>query len=65
MIMLTPHVIALHVYAENDEEAKALEADLLEFVKQKYNQGTYVRASSLSRLLKQYGNASIINAFIK
>ena len=63
--MIEPHVIALHVYAESDSEAKALEAELLEFVKRKYNEGTYVRAASLSRLLKQYGNNMFINSFIR
>lgn len=63
--MLEPHTIALHVYAESEDEAKALEADLLEFVKQKYNQGIYVRAASLSNLLKRFGNSAIVNAYIK
>lgn len=63
--MLQPYTIALHVYAESDDEAKALEADLLEFVKNKYNRGVYPRAASLSRLVKQYGNSAIVNAFIK
>jgi hypothetical protein len=63
--MLQPHTIALHVYAESEDEAKALETDLLEFVKQKYNQGVYPRATSLSRLIKQYGNNALVNAFIK
>ena len=63
--MLRHYTISLHVYAESEEEAKALEADLKEFVKQKYNQGVYPRAASLSRLIKQYGNNALVNAFIK
>lgn len=63
--MLTPYTIALHVYAESEEEAKDLEADLLGFMKTKYNNGVYVRAASLSRLIKQYGGNAIVNAFIK
>lgn len=63
--MLEPYTIALHVYADSEKEAQALEADLLEFVKQKYDQGIYPRAASLSRLIKQYGNAALVNAFIK
>lgn len=62
---LTPYTIALHVYALNEEEARQLEADLTDLVKQKYNQGVYVRAESLSRLVKQYGNNAFVNAFIK
>ena len=63
--MLQLHKISLQVYAESEEEARQLEADLLEFMKQKYNQGVYPRAASLSRLIKQYGNNAIVNAFIK
>lgn len=55
----------MYVYADSEEEAKAFEADLREFVKQKYNQGIYPRAASLSRLIKQHGNNAIMNAFIK
>jgi len=63
--MLQLYKISLQVYAESEEEARQLEADLLEFVKQKYNQGVYPRAASLSRLIKQYGNNALVNAFIK
>ena len=63
--MLQLHKISLQVYAESEEEARQLETDLLEFVKQKYNQGVYPRAASLSRLIKQYGNNALVNAFIK
>jgi hypothetical protein len=63
--MLQLYKISLQVYAESEEEARQLEADLLEFVQQKYNQGVYPRAASLSRLIKQYGNNAIVSAFIK
>ena len=63
--MLAHYEITLHVYAESEQEAKDLENDLKEFVKEKYNQGIYPRAASLSRLIKQYGNAALVNAFIK
>lgn len=63
--MLAHYEITLHVYAESENEAKELENDLKEFVKEKYNQGIYPRAASLSRLIKQYGKAALVNAFIK
>lgn len=63
--MLGPHMIALHVYAESDVEAEKLEEELKEFVKRKYEQGVYVRAASLTRLIQQYGNNSIINAYVR
>lgn len=49
------------LYAENEQEAKALEADLKEFIKLKYNQDIFVRASKLSALLKRFGNSTIVN----
>lgn len=63
--MLKPHTIALHVFADSDAEAERLEEELKEFVKKKYDQGVYVRAASLTRLIQQYGNNAIINSFIK
>ena len=55
----------MHVYAESEEEAKALENDLKDFVIMKYGQGVYPRAASLSNLVRRYGNSSIINNFIR
>lgn len=63
--MLQLHKISMQVYAESEEEARQLEADLLEFVQKKYNQGVYPRAASMSRLVRQYGDKAIVNAFIK
>ena len=63
--MLEPHLIALPVYAESDAEAEKLEEELKEFVKRKYQQGVYVRAASLTRLIQQYGNSSFINPYIR
>ena len=63
--MLQPHTIALHVYAESEEEAKAFEQELLNFVKKKYEQGIYPRAAALSNLVKRYGDSMLVNNFIR
>lgn len=63
--MLQHYQITLHVYAESEQEAISLENDLKEFVKEKYNQGIYPRAASLSKLIRQYGNNALVSAFIK
>ena len=62
---LNPYNITLHVYAENAREAQDLENALKEIVKDKYGQGVYIRAASLTRLVQQYGKAPIINNFIR
>jgi hypothetical protein len=63
--MLQPYNITLYVYAEDEQEAKALEQDLLDFTKEKYSQGIYPRAASLSTLVKRYGSSMLINNFIR
>lgn len=63
--MIKPYNITFPLYAESDEEARALEADLKEFVKAKYNQKVYVRAARLSQLLKQHGGNIFINNFLR
>ena len=62
---LSPYNITLHVYAENDQEAQELENALKDFVIEKYGQGVYVRAESLTKIVQQYGKAPIINNFIR
>lgn len=63
--MLQPYNITLHIYAESQQEANELQDTLRNFVIDKYSQGVYPRASSLSNLVKRYGNSAIINNFIK
>ena len=63
--MLEPYTIALHVYAESEQEARELENDLLDFIKDKYSQGVYPRAAALSALVKRYGSSAIVNNFIQ
>ena len=53
--------ITIPIYADSDEEAQALERDFKEFMKLKYSQDIFVRASKLSNLLRQFGNSMIVN----
>jgi len=59
--MLAHYEVTMHVYAESEQEAKELESELKEFVRQKYNQGIYVRAARLTNLLRRFGNNPIVN----
>ena len=62
---LQPYNITLHVYAENQEEANELEAELRDFVIKKYNKGIYPRAAALSNLVKRYGDSMLVDNFIR
>lgn len=62
---LQPYTVTLPIYAADEQEAKTLEADFKDFIRQKYNQGIYPRAATLSRLLKAYGNSIVVNAALK
>ena len=64
-MQLFPYNITLHVYAQNEQEAQELENALKDFVIEKYNQGVYPRAASLTRLIQQYGKSQIVNNFIR
>ena len=59
--MMQQYNILFPVYAETEQEAKALEADFKEFMRQKYNQDIFVRAAKLSDLLHRFGNNAIVN----
>ncbi|MBR2266619.1 MAG: hypothetical protein IJ882_08200 [Paludibacteraceae bacterium] len=61
---MKPYNVTLCVYADDEEEVKALQSTLRDFVVQKYNQHIYIRANKLSELLKRYGNNAIVNTFL-
>ena len=62
---LEHYTLTLPIYAADEQETRTLEADFKDFIRQKYNQGIYPRAATLSRLLKQYGNSMLVNAALK
>ena len=57
--------VTLWVYANDEQEVKALQDELNNFVMNKYNQGIVLRAAALTQLLRQYGNSPLVNAFLK
>lgn len=64
-MVLNPYNITLHVYAQDQQEAQELENALRDFVIEKYGQAVYVRAASLTKLVRQYGKSPIVNNFIR
>ena len=57
--------ISLFVYADSDDEANALERDLLHFVVDKREQGIAVTAGKLSSALARFKDNVIINNYLK
>ena len=62
---LEPYSVVLWVYAEDEREVKALQNELHNFVSAKYNNGVYIKASTLRHLLEKYGNNLIVNTVLR
>ena len=62
---MRPQAITFHVYAETDEEAKALQDALYDFVISQYSKGVLVTAARLTDALKRYGKNPIITNYLK
>lgn len=63
--MLKPYKIDLHIYAESQAEADALQAELLAFVREKREQGIAVSANKLIKAIQQFKNTIIVNNYLK
>ena len=62
---LEPYSVTLWVYADNESDVKALQKELHDFVSAKYNQGVYIKATTLRRLLQKYGSNVIVNTVLR
>lgn len=62
---LQPYKINLHVYAESQAEASALEQELLTFVREKREQGVAVTASKLMRALDSFKNNIFVTNYLR
>lgn len=56
--------VTLWVYADNEQEVSDLQKELNKFVMDKYNQGIILRATAMTKLLRQHGNSPLVNAFL-
>lgn len=56
--------VTLWVYADNEQEVSELQKELNKFVMDKYKQGIILRAAAITKLLRQYGNSPLVNAFL-
>lgn len=63
--MLQPYKIDLYVYAENAEQATALQNALKAFVNEKREQGVAVTANVLNGALQRFKNNPLLFNFLK
>lgn len=63
--MLQPYKIDLYVYAENAEQALALQEQLKAFVNEKRQQGIAVQATTLSKAIQRFKNNPLLFQFLK
>lgn len=62
---MKPYQVTFYVYAENEEQAKALQAELNQFVRSKYNSGIIVTADKMINALHRFGHNFMVNNFLK
>ena len=62
---MKPYQVTFYVYAENEEQIKALQIELNQFVRTKYNSGIVVTAEKLISALRRFGQNFMVNNFLK
>lgn len=62
---MKPYQVTFYVYAENEEQVKALQTELNQFVRSKYNSGIIVTAEKLISALRRFGQNFMVNNFLK
>ena len=61
---LQVYSIEMKIYAESKAEADALQAELLEFVRYKREQGVAVTASKFMKAIKSFKNNMFLNNYL-
>lgn len=62
---MKPYQATFYVYAENEDEVKALQRELNSFVRDRYNNGVIVTCSKLTEAIRRFGNNFLVNNFLK
>ena len=62
---MNPYKVTLWVYADSEAEVNALQETLNSFAVEKYNKHIYLRATTLQKLINQYGDSAIVNNFLR
>lgn len=63
--MLKPHKIEFYIYAENDEEVKAVQQAANNFVASNYQQGVIVTAKKLTDALTKFKDNFFVKNFLR
>ena len=62
---MKPYKVAFYVYAESPEQAEALQSELNNFVREKYNSGVLVTASRLIEALTRFKKNVLVDSFLR
>lgn len=62
---MKPYQVAFYVYAESPEQVEALQKELNDFVREKYNSGVLVTAPRLIETLKRFKKNVLVDSFLR
>lgn len=62
---MKPYQVAFYVYAESPEQVEALQTELNNFVREKYNGGVLVTASRLIEALTRFKRNILVDSFLR
>lgn len=62
---MKPYKVAFYVYAESPEQIEALQNELNNFVREKYNSGVLVTASRLIEALARFKKNVLVDSFLR
>lgn len=62
---MKPYQVAFYVYAESPEQVEALQKELNNFVREKYNSGVLVTASRLIEALTRFKRNVLVDSFLR
>lgn len=62
---MKPYKVAFYVYAESPDQIEALQNELNNFVREKYNSGVLVTASRLIEALARFKKNVLVDSFLR
>lgn len=62
---MKPYPVRFHLYAEDENDIHDLECALYDLVSNCYQDGIYVTASRLRKILQQFGNSPFAKTLFK
>ena len=62
---MKPYQVTFYVYAESPEQVEALQNELNNYVREKYNSGVLVTASRLTEALTRFKRNILVDSFLR